>query len=78
MEISSGALPNPGDPLSDGPKPRWRRILLKLSGEAFAGEAGYGIDGKVVQRIADDILAVKDELDIEMRSSSAAATSGVA
>ena len=24
---------------------RWNRVLLKLSGEAFAGEAGYGIDG---------------------------------
>ncbi len=50
----------------DGPKPRWRRILLKLSGEAFAGEVGYGIDGKVVQRIADDILSVKDDLGIEV------------
>ena len=28
--------------------PRWRRIVLKLSGEAFAGDAGYGIDGNVV------------------------------
>ena len=52
--------------MSDGPKPRWRRILLKLSGEAFAGEVGYGIDGKVVQRIADDILSVKDDLGIEV------------
>ena len=23
----------------------YRRVLLKLSGEAFAGEVGYGIDG---------------------------------
>jgi uridylate kinase len=51
--------------LSDGTKPRWRRILLKLSGEAFAGEAGYGIDGKVVQRIADDILSVTKDLALE-------------
>ncbi len=31
---------------------RWNRVLLKLSGEAFAGEAGYGIDGGVVQKLA--------------------------
>jgi uridylate kinase len=52
--------------LSDGTKPRWRRILLKLSGEAFAGDAGYGIDGKVVQRLSQDILEVKESLGIEV------------
>ena len=52
--------------MSDGTKPRWRRVLLKLSGEAFAGEAGYGIDGKVVQRIAQDILDVRESLGIEI------------
>jgi uridylate kinase len=52
--------------LSDGTKPRWRRILLKLSGEAFAGEAGYGIDGKVVQGLADDIIAARNDLGIEV------------
>ena len=25
--------------------PRWGRILLKVSGEAFSGEDSYGIDG---------------------------------
>ena len=25
---------------------RWSRVLLKVSGEAFAGDAGYGIDGR--------------------------------
>ena len=39
-------LPAPGiDPIDP---PRWSRILLKLSGEAFAGDAGFGIDGEVV------------------------------
>ena len=52
--------------MSDATKPRWRRILLKLSGEAFAGEAGYGIDGKVVNQIAEDILSVREELDLEV------------
>ncbi|MEM8925046.1 MAG: UMP kinase [Actinomycetota bacterium] len=39
---------------------------MKLSGEAFAGDVGYGIDGKVVQRLADDVLEVKRELGIEV------------
>ena len=45
---------------------RWSRVLLKVSGEAFAGDAGYGIDGTVVQRIANDISAARAEHDIEV------------
>lgn len=33
----------------------YKRILLKLSGEALMGEGGYGIDTETVQRIARDI-----------------------
>jgi uridylate kinase len=46
--------------------PAWKRILLKLSGEAFAGSKGFGIDGKVVQRLADDIVEVKTETGVEI------------
>ena len=45
---------------------RWSRVLLKVSGEAFAGDAGYGIDGAVVQRIAREIFEVRSELGVEM------------
>ncbi len=39
-----------------------RRVLLKLSGEAFADpEAGYGIDPKTVQRIAGEVAESNDE-----------------
>ncbi len=38
--------------------PRFRRILLKLSGEALMGDAGYGIDPLVVQRVAEEIREV--------------------
>jgi uridylate kinase len=31
---------------------RWDRIVLKVSGEAFAGDAGYGIDWEIVGRTA--------------------------
>lgn len=36
----------------------YRRILLKLSGEALMGELSYGIDPKVVQDIAQEIADV--------------------
>ncbi len=39
--------------------PRWSRIVLKLSGEAFAGEQGYGIDGAVVRMLAEEIAGVR-------------------
>lgn len=40
------------------PKPHYSRILLKLSGEALAGDVGSGIDPKVVNSIADQIKDV--------------------
>ena len=46
--------------------PKWGRILLKLSGEAFAGEEGYGIDGRVVRAIADEIVSVRQDFDVEL------------
>jgi uridylate kinase len=37
-------------------QPKYRRILLKLSGEALMGEADYGIDPKMIGRLADEII----------------------
>ncbi len=37
-------------------EPRWKRILIKLSGEAFAGAQSFGIDPDTVKRLAQDIL----------------------
>jgi uridylate kinase len=37
----------------------FRRILLKLSGEALMGDADYGIDPKVIGRLADEIIEVQ-------------------
>jgi len=34
---------------------RYRRVLLKLSGEALMGDRTFGIDPKVVNRLADEI-----------------------
>ena len=44
---------------------KYRRIVLKLSGEALSGEQGYGIDAKVIQSIANQVKEVA-ELDVEV------------
>jgi uridylate kinase len=36
----------------------FRRVLLKLSGEALAGESGFGISPTVIRAIADEVRAV--------------------
>lgn len=41
------------------PMPIFKRILLKLSGEALMGEQGYGINTKVLEQIAKEIKDVK-------------------
>jgi len=40
---------------------KYRRAVLKLSGEALAGEKGFGIDLRVVERLADEVKAVRAE-----------------
>jgi uridylate kinase len=39
---------------------RYRRILLKLSGEALAGDKGFGFDFSTVGRLADEVKRVAD------------------
>ena len=39
--------------------PVYRRILLKLSGEALMGEQGYGIDRAVAAQVARDVAEVR-------------------
>jgi uridylate kinase len=41
-------------------QPVYRRILLKLSGEALAGAQGYGIDLEVLDRIVDEVRGVHE------------------
>ena len=41
-------------------RPRYKRILLKLSGEVLTGEGDYGIDPAVTQKIAQEIKEVKN------------------
>jgi len=41
-------------------KPSYKRIMLKLSGEALAGQQGYGIDPDIIMGIAREIRGVVD------------------
>ena len=40
--------------------PGFRRVLLKLSGEALMGARDHGVDVSVVRRLAEEIVAVQD------------------
>ena len=40
--------------------PRFKRILLKLSGEALMGDSQFGIDPETVARMAGEVKAAKD------------------
>lgn len=39
-------------------QPVYRRLLLKLSGEALLGEQQYGVDPAILRRIAEDLVAL--------------------
>ena len=43
------------------PRPRFHRILLKLSGEALMGEGQFGIDPAAVARLAGEIKAAVED-----------------
>ncbi|WP_026006326.1 MULTISPECIES: UMP kinase [Moritella] len=44
--------------MTTNPKPAYRRILLKLSGEALMGDENFGIDPKVLDRMAQEIKEI--------------------
>ena len=46
-------------------KPAYKRVLLKLSGEALMGERNYGIDTNVAEAVAREIKGIY-ELDVEI------------
>jgi len=45
--------------------PKYRRVLLKLSGEVLAGEQGFGLDPSVIARLVQEIASVQ-ELGVEL------------
>jgi uridylate kinase len=48
----------PSQAAAQEPAPVYRRVLLKISGEALMGEGEYGIDYEAVRRIAEDVKDV--------------------
>ena len=51
--------------MTENSKAVYKRILLKLSGEALMGEQGFGIDPATITRIAEEIKDVHD-LDVQI------------
>jgi len=45
--------------------PRWKRVVLKLSGEAFAGPMGQ-IDADIIAQMATEIVEVRRDLDVDV------------
>lgn len=45
--------------------PKYKRILLKLSGESLMGKHSYGIDSDVLETIAEEVLSIS-KLKIEI------------
>lgn len=43
---------------SDHPAPKYKRVLLKISGEMLAGEMGFGLDAETLNYIASEIVSV--------------------
>ncbi|CAG7602704.1 Uridylate kinase [Paenibacillus solanacearum] len=46
-------------------RPRFKRVVLKLSGEALAGQQGYGIDAEMISTVAQQVKEVVD-LNVEV------------
>ena len=39
-------------------QPKYKRVLLKLSGEALAGEKGFGLNQDVIAGVVDQIVEI--------------------
>jgi uridylate kinase len=50
----------------EAPAPAYRRVLLKVSGEALMGDKPFGIDEAVVAAIADELRDVVNGLKVEV------------
>ena len=46
--------------MATNPGLKYQRVLLKLSGEALAGDQGFGIEPSVVDRLTDEVEAVHE------------------
>jgi len=49
----------------DQSNPRYRRVLLKISGEALMGKGDYGLESETVSRVAEEVRTVR-EMGVEV------------
>jgi len=47
-------------------RPRWKRVILKLSGEALAEPTGFGLDTGVLQQVALEIKEAREALGVDV------------
>ncbi|WP_409557743.1 UMP kinase [Aliiroseovarius sp. M344] len=45
---------------TDLPQPTYKRVMLKISGEALMGDQGFGLNPPTVERIAQEVKSVHD------------------
>ncbi|MFO1396944.1 MAG: UMP kinase [Burkholderiales bacterium] len=55
---ATAPLPTAASPAAKAPGPAYKRILLKLSGEALMGDTSYGIERETIDRIVQEIADV--------------------
>jgi uridylate kinase len=48
-------------PDQNGGEPVFRRVLLKLSGEALMGDRDYGVDLREVEQVADEVAGLQEQ-----------------
>ena len=46
--------------IPETPQTKYKRVMLKISGEALMGDQGYGLHPPTVERIAREVKAVRD------------------
>ncbi len=46
------------------PEPAYRRVIVKVSGEALSGPEGFGIHQPTIDRIAKDLIAARGAASI--------------
>jgi uridylate kinase len=57
-----------GEASPDGrsPHPPWKRVVLKLSGEALVSAAGFGLDTDILDQLASEIVDVRQNLGVDV------------
>ncbi len=53
-------------PSTSASAPRWKRVVLKLSGEALAEPSGFGLDAAVLNQIAVELRDTRSELGTDI------------